>query len=49
VACALKDAGKAGGIRRYGAVYLPPFDGILQQEAVWAINSDLETRCEKPP
>ena len=33
---------------RNGAVYMPPFDGILQQEAVWAIKSYLETRREKP-
>jgi cytochrome c-550 PedF len=29
---------------RNGAVYMPPFEGILQQEAVWAIKSYLETR-----
>lgn len=29
---------------RNGAVYMPPFDGILQQEAVWAIKAYLETR-----
>jgi cytochrome c-550 PedF len=33
---------------RNGAVYMPPFDGILQQEAVWAIKSYLETRRDKP-
>lgn len=33
---------------RNGAVYMPPFEGILQQEAVWAIKSYLETRREKP-
>lgn len=33
---------------RNGAVYMPPFDGILQQEAVWAIKAYLETRREKP-
>ena len=33
---------------RNGAVYMPPFDGILNQEAVWAIKSYLETRREKP-
>ena len=32
---------------RNGAVYMPPFEGILQQEAVWAIKSYLETRREK--
>ena len=29
---------------RNGAVYMPPFEGILQQEAVWAIKAYLETR-----
>jgi cytochrome c-550 PedF len=29
---------------RNGAVYMPPFEGILNQEAVWAIKSYLETR-----
>ena len=42
----------AGSVRkgkvRNGAVYMPPFDGILQQEAVWAIKAYLETRREKP-
>ena len=33
---------------RNGAVYMPPFDGILSQEAVWAVKSYLETRREKP-
>jgi cytochrome c-550 PedF len=36
------------GVTRNGAVYMPPFEGILQQEAVWAIKSYLETRREKP-
>jgi cytochrome c-550 PedF len=36
------------GVTRNGAVYMPPFDGILQQEAVWAIKSYLETRRERP-
>jgi cytochrome c-550 PedF len=36
------------GVSRNGAVYMPPFDGVLQQEAVWAIKSYLETRREKP-
>jgi cytochrome c-550 PedF len=35
------------GVTRNGAVYMPPFDGVLQQEAVWAIKSYLETRREK--
>lgn len=29
---------------RNGAVYMPPFEGILQQEAVWAIKAYLDTR-----
>ncbi len=33
---------------RNGAVYMPPFEGILNQEAVWAIKSYLESRREKP-
>jgi len=33
---------------RNGAVYMPPFDGVLSQEAVWSIKSYLETRREKP-
>lgn len=33
---------------RNGAVYMPPFDGILSQEAVWAVKAYLETRREKP-
>lgn len=36
------------GVTRNGAVYMPPFDGVLQQEAVWAIKSYLETKREKP-
>lgn len=31
---------------RNGAVYMPPFEGILSQEAVWAIKAYLETRRE---
>jgi len=31
---------------RNGAVYMPPFEGVLSQEAVWAIKSYLETRRE---
>lgn len=39
---------------RNGAVYMPPFEGILQQEAMWAIRAYLDTRSEfaqgnKPP
>ena len=33
---------------RNGAVYMPPFEGMLNQEAVWAIKAWLETRREKP-
>jgi cytochrome c-550 PedF len=36
------------GVTRNGAVYMPPFEGVLNQEAVWAIKSYLETRREKP-
>jgi cytochrome c-550 PedF len=32
---------------RNGAVYMPGFDGILSQEAVWSIKAYLETRREK--
>ncbi len=33
---------------RNGAVYMPPFEGTLNQEAMWSIKSYLETRREKP-
>ena len=33
---------------RNGAVYMPPFEGILNQEAMWAIKAYLETRRDKP-
>ena len=33
---------------RNGAVYMPPFEGTLNQEAVWAIKAYLETRRERP-
>ena len=36
------------GRTRNGAVYMPPFQGTLNQEAIWAIKSYLETRREKP-
>lgn len=29
---------------RNGAVYMPPFEGILSQEAMWAVKAYLETR-----
>jgi cytochrome c-550 PedF len=35
------------GAVRDGRVYMPPFEGILSQEAVWAIRSWLETVHEK--
>ncbi len=31
------------GASRNGRVYMPPFEGILQQEAMWAIRAWLET------
>jgi len=31
---------------RNGAVYMPPFEGIFSQEAMWAIKAYLETRRE---
>ncbi|CAD5373894.1 Cytochrome c-550 PedF [Rubrivivax sp. A210] len=36
------------GRTRNGAVYMPPFEAVLNQEAVWAIKAYLETRREKP-
>lgn len=36
------------GRTRNGAVYMPPFEGTFNQEAIWAIKSYLETRREKP-
>jgi cytochrome c-550 PedF len=35
-----------GGKVRNGAVYMPPFEGVFTQEAMWAIKSYLETRRE---
>ena len=32
------------GVTRNGAVYMPPFKGILPQEAIWAIRSYTESR-----
>jgi len=32
---------------RNGAVYMPPFQGIMSQEAIWAIRSYLDTRHEE--
>lgn len=31
---------------RNGAVYMPPFQGVLNQEAIWSIKSYLDTRRE---
>lgn len=36
------------GRTRNGAVYMPPFEGVFSQEAIWAIKAYLETRREKP-
>lgn len=36
------------GRTRNGALYMPPFEGILNQEAIWAIKSYLVSRREKP-
>ncbi len=33
---------------RNGAVYMPPYEGVISQEAMWAIKTYLETRREKP-
>lgn len=35
------------GVSRNGAVYMPPFEGMLSQEAMWAIKAWLETVREK--
>lgn len=32
---------------RNGAVYMPPFEGVFNQEAMWAIKTYLDTRREK--
>jgi cytochrome c-550 PedF len=34
------------GRTRDGRVYMPPFEGILTQEAMWSIKTYLETRRE---
>lgn len=36
------------GRSRNGAVYMPPFEGTFNQEAMWAIKAYLESRREKP-
>lgn len=33
---------------RNGAVYMPPFEGIISQEGIWAIKTYLESRRERP-
>ena len=35
------------GVTRNNAVYMPPFEGILTQEAMWAIRAWLETVHEE--
>jgi cytochrome c-550 PedF len=35
-----------GGKVRNGAVYMPPFEGVFNQEAMWAIKTYLESRRE---
>ena len=35
------------GLTRNGAVYMPPFEGMLSQEAMWAIRAWLETVREQ--
>ena len=35
------------GRTRDGRVYMPPFEGALNQEAIWSIRTYLETRREK--
>lgn len=36
------------GRTRNGAVYMPPFEGVMNQEAIWSIKTYLETRRDKP-
>ena len=36
------------GRARNGAVYMPPFEGVMNQEAIWSIKAYLETRRDKP-
>ena len=33
---------------RNGAVYMPKFEGVMNQEAIWSIKSYLESRRERP-
>ena len=39
-------ASTRGGKVRNGAVYMPPFEGIFSQEAMWSIKTYLESRRE---
>jgi cytochrome c-550 PedF len=36
------------GVTRNGAVYMPPFEGLFNQEAMWAVKTYLESRRERP-
>jgi len=36
------------GRTRNGAVYMPPFEGMVSQEGLWSIKAYLETRRDKP-
>jgi cytochrome c-550 PedF len=36
------------GRTRNGAVYMPPFEGMFNQEAMWAVKAYLESRRDKP-
>ena len=36
------------GRARNGAVYMPPFEGVFDQEAMWAVKAYLESRRDKP-
>jgi cytochrome c-550 PedF len=40
-----RDSVRRGKIRN-GVTYMPPFEGVLSQEAIWAIKAYLETRRE---
>lgn len=40
-----RDSARRGKVRN-GAVYMPPFEGILNQEAIWSIRAYLDTRSE---
>jgi len=35
------------GVTRNGAVYMPPFKGILPQEAIWAIRAYTDSRSKE--